>query len=973
MVLKHGVNAVMKTGLTGYSPSFLLHPVQKLMLILVCLTVLSFSSLGWSQSVITVESGQSNIDLRPILQWQVSDNNAQLSDLQSNNNWQASVSELRVSAKHSLWGKIQLDFPLDNVEQYALTVGNPQLDFVDVYVVDDKNRILSAYLMGARRDFSQRPIAHRLFVAPVRTSQQSQISVYIKVATQGPLVFPVTLSIQSDALSYEQALLAFMGFVSGGLTLLACYFLMTYMFLRSPVRFWFAVATSLFLLLLLNILGIVSQISGITAYIVSVNSVLCGMLLLAVCKVTFAILERVPVILRYCAYLLGFSTIACAFIADSFFQLRLNLWLAVIAAILITVLAGIYYKRDKLVPNLLAAVGFLMLGGMGFAKVVLFISGSTTSTQLDLFMISTSIGGILLIALAIEAHERVITQRQHLRQQSTISDLQHFYNLFRNSAEGLFTSTVDGKLITVNPAMCNLFGYEDEAHMLANIRHAGEFYADPHDRELLLGEIVQNGKVLGKEIKGLRHDGAEFWFCISAQIKQENDSKLLFGSIFDITERKQSDISLAFLATHDSLTGVFNRREFEKRLQSALSNAQLQNSDLTLLYLDLDQFKVVNDTCGHKAGDLLIKQLSQKLQDTVRDKGLLARLGGDEFGVLLEGDNAQMAYLVANQLLNVVQEFRFIWENRIFSLGVSIGQVAWMAEIKSPEQRLSMADAACYMAKEQGRNQVHTYSAEDEKLQRYASQLSWVADINQALQHDGFELYYQHYQSLKKSDDGHHYEILLRMRGKDADLIPPNAFLPTAERYNLTAQIDRWVIEHYFRWLSANPEHLAQLSRCNINLSGHSLADKDLKLFILNAFETYSVPYTKICFEITESMAIIKMDETLDFMRTFHALGCVFALDDFGSGFSSYTYLKTLPVDQLKIDGSFVKDILLDPIDLAMVNSIKDVAKAMGMETVAEFVESTEILVELGKMGVDYAQGYGVAKPQALTQFSALK
>jgi EAL domain-containing protein (putative c-di-GMP-specific phosphodiesterase class I) len=255
-------------------------------------------------------------------------------------------------------------------------------------------------------------------------------------------------------------------------------------------------------------------------------------------------------------------------------------------------------------------------------------------------------------------------------------------------------------------------------------------------------------------------------------------------------------------------------------------------------------------------------------------------------------------------------------------------------------------------------------------MQRYASELSRLSHINHALEHDGFELYYQHYHSLSKVSSGHHYELLLRMRDQEERLILPSVFFPAAERYNLTAQIDRWTINHYFKWLAAHPQHKAEVSRCNINLSGHSLADKELKLFILSAFEKYSIPYNIICFEITESMAIVKMDDTLEFIQTFHQLGCFFALDDFGSGFSSYSYLKTLPVDQVKIDGSFVKDILIDPINMAMVSSINDVAKAMGIETVAESVESKEIMVELGKMGVDYAQGFGVCRPVPIKEFS---
>ncbi|MDP5039472.1 MAG: diguanylate cyclase, partial [Paraglaciecola sp.] len=505
-------------------------------------------------------------------------------------------------------------------------------------------------------------------------------------------------------------------------------------------------------------------------------------------------LERVPTFWRYCSYLIGFLTIFSSLIQNSYQQITGASFLALLEGFLLIVLALFYHKKDKALPNLVGLIALTIISTISIIQVSLFISGTVISNSVTWFFTLASVGAIMMIALAIEAHERVLVKRQQIKQQSAITDLQHFYDLFRNSAEGLYTSTLDGKLISVNPAMCNLFGYDSEEQLIESVTNTSQFYAEPRDRELLLGELYQNGKVIGKELRGLRKDGSEFWFCISTQIKQENTTKYMFGSIFDITERKQSNISLEFLATHDSLTGVFNRREFEKRLSNGLQEAQKNNSELTLLYMDLDQFKVVNDTCGHKAGDVLIKQLAQKLQDVVQDKGLLARLGGDEFGVLLLGDNAQMAYLLANKLLNTVKEFRFIWENRIFTLGVSIGQVPWFQDIKTPEQLLSMADSACYLAKEMGRNQIHTYSFHDKQMQRYESEITWVSDINYALQHDCFVLYYQHYQSLQKSASGHHYEILLRMLDQDNNIIAPNAFLPAAERYNLTSKIDRWVV-----------------------------------------------------------------------------------------------------------------------------------------------------------------------------------
>jgi diguanylate cyclase (GGDEF)-like protein/PAS domain S-box-containing protein len=934
---------------------------------------LCFLSVFWhsnnmASEQVVISKHNTHVNLLGKIDWLITEKSMQLSDIQNLQDWQPNYMPNQVSHNKSLWGKFNIAFVAPDEEQYFLTVGNPHLDYVDVFILDEKDRILGSYLMGGNRDYAKRPFKHRLFITPISSKQQT--TVYLRINDDGPLVFPVDLNKQSSFVEREQLLLAIIGFISGGLALLACYFLITYIFMRSPVRFWFALSSAAFLLLFLNTQGVLSQVTGITAYISNLSCALLGLLLLTSAKVTFAILERVPTIWRYALYSFGFITLAMAFSSHSGQQITFSALMAALSGALVVLLGYFYHKPDKKIANLVCLLGITCIAFIGFGQVTLFLSGIPLTQNISLLFALLIMLGIMLIALAIEAHERVLTYRHNMQQQLTINDLQHFYDLFRNSAEGLYTSSLDGQLISVNPAMCILFGYTDEAEMLREVDNADQFYANPQDRAIMLGEIHKSDKVIGKEIKGVRKDGSEFWFSISGQIKQEQDRQYLFGSISDVTDRKQSNISLEYLATHDSLTGVYNRREFERRLQSGLLNAKNKNSDLTLLYMDLDQFKVVNDTCGHKAGDLLIKQLSQKLDAVVMEKGILARLGGDEFGVLLEGDNAQMAYLLANKLLNAVQEFRFVWENQIFTLGISIGQVPWQPNISSPEQLLSMADSACYLAKERGRNQVHTYSIEDEHMQRDESEMSWVSHINHALENDSFELYYQHYQALSQRVDGHHYEILLRMRDQENNIVPAGTFLPAAERYNLTAKIDRWVVENYFHWLATNPEHSTELARVSINLSGHSLSDKELKLFILNAFEKHKIPYKKVCFEITESMAILKMDETIDFINTFHKLGCLFALDDFGSGFSSFNYLKNLPVDQIKIDGSFVKDILVDSVDMAMVNSIKGVAKAMGLETVAEFVESTEIMVELGKMGVDFAQGYGVAKPHALSDFT---
>ena len=932
-------------------------------------SLLSLSSVA--NETVAIDKTFSHISLDDTAQQLRIDANAQLSDVIVSSDWSPVKSNDPLAPGQALWLQFELSHQENLADDFVFSLDNPTFDVVDVFILDEVQRIVQSFNLGTHRQANNDPINHRNSVMPFELSPADTFTIYVRLIDDGPMVFSFDLWRAEAFAIAEQVNLTIIGVIAGALLILSVYFLVTYVLLRSPVRYWFSIASGAFFLLFLNIQGIVAQILGVKQYIAQATTILLALSLFAAAKVSHAMLVHVPAYWRFVSYIISILLVICGLVLNTYWQIITIVGLAGAALFLQLLLAILFHNRENSMPNRVYALGWTIISSVALIDVAFYLSGLQLASHVDLIMIFLIMAGVLLIAVAIEAHEQVIAQTHNKEQLDAISNLRKFYNLFRNSAEGLYTSTVEGQLITTNPAMCSLFGFDDEQQMLAEVTNTTDFYANQEDRELLLGQIYDQGTVLGKEIKGLRRDGSEFWFSLSVQIREENGQKFMFGSIFDITERKQSSISLEYLATHDSLTGVYNRREFERCLRQALTTAKDNESELTLLYMDLDQFKVVNDTCGHKAGDVLIKQLSQQLNDVVMNKGMLARLGGDEFGVLLDGDNAQMAFLLANKLLNVVQEFRFIWDNRIFSLGVSIGMVSWKDNANTPEQLLSMADAACYMAKEQGRNQIHIYSDQDEKMQRYESELTWVTHINNALEENKFELYYQHYYPLKKPAAGHHYELLIRLRDDNGNIVPPASFLPAAERYNLTAQIDRWVIENYFSWLASSPAHKDELSRCNINLSGNSLADKDLKLFILNAFEKYSVPYSKICFEITESMAIVKMEETLQFISTFHQLGCSFALDDFGSGFSSYAYLKSLPVNFVKIDGSFVKDLLVDNIDMAMVCSIKDVASAMGMETVAEFVESPEIMVELGKIGVDYAQGYGVAKPAPLRDFTA--
>jgi len=465
-------------------------------------------------------------------------------------------------------------------------------------------------------------------------------------------------------------------------------------------------------------------------------------------------------------------------------------------------------------------------------------------------------------------------------------------------------------------------------------------------------------------------EGEELTVIVSVPIPEREDGfRSVPVSILDVTERKRAEQMLSFQATHDALTGLVNRSEFERRLARMLETTRTSQDTHALCYLDLDQFKVINDTCGHMAGDELLRQLGRLLSVAVRKRDTLARLGGDEFGVLMEHCTLTQALRVANELRSTVTEFHFVWDRQIFRIGVSIGLVPITETSESVANLLSTADSACYVAKEEGRNRVHVHQLGDTELARRQGEMRWVARIDQALEDQRLQLWSQPIVPVMTgSGEGEHFELLLRLVDEQGKIIPPGAFLPAAERYGLSTKLDRWVVGAAFDWLNRNPKLLERLHLCCINLSGTSLADEDFLKFMQERLEQSKIPPQKICFELTETAAISNLSRAMTFMGILKARGCLFALDDFGSGLSSFAYLKTLPVDYLKIDGAFVKDIVNDEVSLAMVRSINDVGKVMGKRTIAELVENDAILEKLREIGVDCAQGYGISRPAPILE-----
>ncbi len=437
----------------------------------------------------------------------------------------------------------------------------------------------------------------------------------------------------------------------------------------------------------------------------------------------------------------------------------------------------------------------------------------------------------------------------------------------------------------------------------------------------------------------------------------------------DVTEQRRLSSEIAYQALHDELTGLGNRRAFEQALAQAFERTRGEVLQHVVCYLDLDDFKVVNDTCGHTAGDAMLREIANLFAGLLREEDQLCRIGGDEFGILLTGQTVASALLVAERLQLCLAGYHFAWRDQSFAVGVSIGMVALDAGTESVGALLQAADSACYVAKDAGRNRIHLYAIDDPALAQRYGVMEWVSRIEHALLHDRFVLFAQPIVPLDaQAPPGLYCEILLRIQTEQGALVPPGLFMPAVERYHLASRVDRWVVTHALQWVAAHQDRLGQ---CSINLSGQSLGDAAFMEFVLQSLSDTTVPCSKLCFEITETAAISNLQTAHHFIASLRARGCKFALDDFGSGLSSFAYLRNLPVDVLKIDGQFVKDIAHDPVSLAMVKSIHEIGCLMGKRTVAEFVESPAILAVLREIGVHYAQGYAVGYPVPLDQVLA--
>jgi diguanylate cyclase (GGDEF)-like protein/PAS domain S-box-containing protein len=542
-----------------------------------------------------------------------------------------------------------------------------------------------------------------------------------------------------------------------------------------------------------------------------------------------------------------------------------------------------------------------------------------------------------------------------------------FLNAFENAPIGMGMLNADGVLLDGNPALKSMFwpalvnrrfadtiAEEDQERFTENYQKLvlSEF-DNLHEKLVCIGAAAEELKVV-VHLSAVCSDAGEFQYSVL--------------QVQDVTESMKLTSQLEYQASYDELTGLLNRRAFEVQIERAWDSACRRKKKSYLIYMDLDQFKVVNDTSGHTAGDQLLRGVSEILLDSVRNDDIVGRLGGDEFGIILWECPTDIAKRIAESIRQSVENFRFHWDDETYRIGVSIGGVPVDPDVGDISELQQLADAACYAAKEAGRNRVHMVSGEKDSARAHQGQVRWVQRLREAMDKNRFAVYAQPIKSVvDDTEEPESMEILLRLRDSDSrKLIPPGAFLPAAERYGLSIELDKWVINSVFNMLFVHHAFDAVHRKYWINLSGSSVGDKRFADFLKDAVNKSPLPRGTINFEITESAAIRNITEVEELIKTLREVGCQFALDDFGSGLSSYSYLKRLPVDFVKIDGMFIRDLMTEETHRIFVKSIIDISHTLGIKAVAELVEDDELLCAVRELGVDYAQGFAVGKPFVL-------
>lgn len=877
--------------------------------------------------------------------------------------------QLFFNAPDAVWLFARIENPASRAIEAVIEYDFPLADKIEIYQVNRQNQDFSLLSRtGNDYPYRERPLPVRSFAISLSLSANEAVDLYFKV--QDAAVVPTELLIwqYDNFIGVKQRQAMVDGVLVGFLLLLTLYNVLLYARGKVVHYLYYAGFFLSFAMVVAVLNGMAfallwpdyPEVNQAILYISAGSSLLCLNMV-----VRYAIQSRFGFWWQSCSYTSNAMALLLLFsplFADG--QLRLYLLFFTVSWVLgANLLVALRISTQKHPPSQVRGVVWSCLFIL-FSALLLTLNQSGY-LQADIHW-SYIMFALLLLGLAVTAFTLFQFKLSPLPGTPDRTGLQYYHDIFQNAVEGMFVTTRDGRLLDANPALIKILGYQTLAQLKQAIAGTGmtRFYANHTEQQRMLKQLesADNNSI---EIRGLRADNSPFWALMSVRLTASTAEKtaLVHGCVIDITQQKLASEQLAYQATHDALTTLPNRFYFNKQLQTVCEQTTTDKG--CVLYLDIDQFSLINANCGYRAGDALLIQLSSVIKRVVDHHGVTARLEHDKFAILLEGKTANQSFSLAYRLLDAVRAFRFIWQQQVYPVSLGIGVAELAQDDKDGEEVLKKADIACRIAKEKGQNRIQLFNFD--KLDRHnQSIVSWLDQLRQALQHDLFVLYQQSVQALAQSGAGQHYELLLRLHSDAGSPVNAANFLATAEHFGLMPKIDRWVIRHYFRWLQQHPAHLAELSLCHINLSGHSLADTSLIEDIQQLFERYQIPPAKICFEFTESAASINSERLLAFINYFRPKGCKIALDDFGSGFFSFSGLKHLPLDFVKIDGHFIRALVDDKFDNALVQSIQSVVQTKHVLTVAEEVESEDILAALQRTGIDFAQGYIIAKPMPL-------
>ncbi|HBZ92605.1 EAL domain-containing protein [Pseudomonas sp. UBA7530] len=864
------------------------------------------------------------------------------------------------------WLAVQLQAPAS--ERLQLIIGQAFLDDLEVWLFDGEQSLGPLY-SGAQRAFAERGEPYPQFLLNLPRLGDGPHSLLLRVQSDSAINLPLQLV----GAEHGQQLIAHSwlrsGLLIGVLIALALFYLVKYSTLREAQLAYFSLTSlcvALYNTSLYNLAGLLWPQWPLLPKLL-INLPTAGMMIFSSLFIASALglqLGR----LRWLRDALFAGTLLVSvgglLVEHPYTYQTLNLLILASGLYQLLLMGlGIAQRRPYAPGYLLcwsAALVLMLLVPLGRAGLIALPAGFYA-----LYAYLPALSMLLFGALLDKQLERV--RRVLLSSQAqAIDNLEQYQALFRHSGEGIFRCQRDGRLLEVNPSLARLLGSEAVPDDLGNLslqRLVGET-----QWQSLLYQLDEQAGAVSCECELYDLAQRPRWVYLSLHLRAQRDC--IEGIVVDLSERRVLEERLQRLAAHDALTGLLNRRELERLLAETLgSTAKRRFSHLLLL--GLDRFKQVNDLFGHSAGDQLLRQLAGQLQHQLPRHAELARVGGDEFAVLLREVDDDAALDQAEQLRRAVEQFVFTWQGRPFRLHVSIGMLALGSGVRDWETALNWASSASQLAKHQGRNRVQQFNPDDGALLEHQRQLQWITRLREATERGHFELFFQPVQALQSAATELHYEVLLRYRDPHSgEWISPAQFLDAAARYDFLGAIDRWVIQHLCAWLATNPRHLAQLAQVNVNLSASSLLDRDFHQLLEQELAHHGLPPGKLCIEVTEMVALGELGVSAQWIEKLRGKGLKVALDDFGSGFASYAYLRHLPLDILKIDGSFISGIEHDPINQAMVGSMRQIAAQLGLVTVAEFVETQASLDCLRRLGIDYAQGYFVGRPQPLRQLA---